>query len=105
MASDLSIYRPEELRPLIGVSSISKDMWNVICEDPTCSPNLSPYSDDGELGPHSEVYTMVKTGVFLDELSLLNTLVCPSGIHRHIRTAIRDLCSVSCDFVLISVSG
>lgn len=130
MASDLSLYYPYELMmlhwigsqeppvssslineggrllELIGVSSISRDMWNVICGDPSSYPNLFPYSDDGELERYSGVLTKVKTGVLLAELFLLNSFVVPEGeIHRHVRRAIHQLCSVDCDFVLIGVSG
>jgi hypothetical protein len=128
MAADLSLYYPYELMmlhwigsqeppvssslineggrllELIGVSSIGKDMWNVICGDPTSYPNLFPYSDDGELA--QGCYTKVKTGVLLAELFLLNSFVAPEGeIHRHVRRAIHNLCSVDCEFVLIGVSG
>ena len=130
MASDLSLYYPYELMmlhwigsqeppvssslineggrllELIGISSISRDMWNVICGDPSSYPNLFPYSDDGELERYSGVLTKVKTGVLLAELFLLNSFVVPEGeIHRHVRRAIHQLCSVDCEFVLIGVSG
>lgn len=92
------------LLELIGCSSIGKDMWNVICGDPECFPNLFSYSDDGKLA--AGCYTMVKTGVLLAELFLLNSRVVPEGlIHRHVRKAICNLCSASSDFVLINVRG